>query len=1150
MPMSEPPLDEQPVEHQLHVQEQPAAIDEAGAVEAELPVTDGALDFGDMQMMEEIASSAPPPVQVEAEPAAEPVVGIRRGKKKKKKAVVPEVDPAEAARLAAEKAEAEAQAQAQAEAEAEAARVAAAEQEALRLEQERAAAAEAARIAAEEEAKRLAMQSVSFKITELKRQLSRFNEGHAALLQQISRQRAAIASDEAKLAGLEVEIEQAMGREDYDHADRVQSDVDLLKGRVASGKQTLADNEQKAKEHDAKKREMLKQGVQLHAARVDELRAERELEMGRCRAFVENYGGRLADAEIQLRDITQQIASTLKSASVEETSVGSKQESVDKEVDQRTESIRADKEQHNQTIAAIDDQIAELQRQIEVKQAERQAEIDAIAVIDNQIHDERQAFAEELKDISERTELIAQKRADCESKKQAMETQWSVLDEYRSSAQTHRESYSEVINTLCKDADAVQRDKSMLGFWLACIDEDQQVEQGAQHRQELLKAKLTTAKGDLHEVESANSEFADGMRVLQTETAQLQAALARYEQQLPDLEGQKTAAASTRNFKEASRLSGEIKRVQGEQEQATSRLTTLQATIAQKESQNANVSKKLSAMQKAVDVAEKAVHTDRFDTLKTYIAKLQGRVAIGDEFNTAFSQAQLDMAASEANEIAERLGLKTVGSVEADTVSLPQIDAVTVDVANLPAPVPRMTTEEATLVLRSFASQNAELNAQLDTAVAAEEYDLCNELTLKIDQLQLKHAAAQETLGDKAANVTMSTEEAEKVVGTYADDRAGLEANLQKAMADEDYDQCDALQGDLDTLDAKKAAADASLIGGPAPVDNTAVAELNTLFVAEVPQFELPQIPTFESSAPNAQPPVSASMHGDAATGVSMYDAGGASMYDSGAGVGASMYDGADATSSMYEEPAAGAGASLYDDAGVSAGASMYGDAVADGGASLYDTSGGGGESTYADTGGASMYADTGGASMYADTGGASMYDDTGGASMYDDTGGASMYDDSAGTVGPGESMYSAGDVGSGGFDFVSGGGDTGENAGEEAGVGGFGFIGGADATSTAEAEEPSGGFGFIGTSDSAAAPVTDAAVTSEPAVAEGGGFSFIAGESAGAPVPAGGIYSSEPAASSASMYDDPAPAEGSANIYGEPSPSPYTLICTARLAA
>jgi predicted nucleic acid-binding Zn-ribbon protein len=653
----------------------------------------------------------------------------------------------------------------------------------------------------------------------------------------------------------------------------------------------------------------------------------------------------------------------------------------------------------------------------------------------------------------------------------------------------------------------------MLGFWLACIDEDQQVEQGAQHRQELLKAKLTTVKGDLHEVESANSEFADGMRVLQTETAQLQAALARYEQQLPDLEGQKTAAASTRNFKEASRLNGEIKRVQGEQEEAKARLATLQATIAQKESQNADVSKKLSAMQKAVDVAEKAVHTDRFDTLKAYIAKLKARVATGDEFNTAFSQAQLDMATSEANEIAERLGLETVGSVEADTVSLPQIDAVTVDVSNLPAPVPRMTTEEATLVLRSFASQNAELTAQLDTAMAAEEYDLCDELTVKIDQLQQDHAAAQETLGDKAADVTMSTEEAEKVVATYADDLAGLEANLGKAMADEDYDQCDALQVEIDTLKTKKAAADASLSGGPAPVDSTAVAELNTLSVTDVPQFTLPQIPAFESSAPNAQPPEPASMYGDAASGL-----------------GASMYDGADAAPSMYEDPVASAGASMYDNAGVGAGASMYGDASADAGASMYaDTGGGHGESLYADTGGASMYADTGG------------------ASMYDDTGGASMYDDSAAT-GTGESMYGAGDAGGGGFDFVSGGGDTGENAGEDSGAGGFGFIGGTDATSTAEAE-PSGGFGFIGSSNSAAVPATDAAVTSEPDVAEGGGFSFIAGQSADAPAPAGGIYGSEPAASGASMYDDTAAGEGSANIYGEPSLSPYTLACMHRFA-
>ena len=56
--------------------------------------------------------------------------------------------------------------------------------------------------------------------------------------------------------------------------------------------------------------------------------------------------------------------------------------------------------------------------------------------------------------------------------------------------------------------------------------------------------------------------------------------------------------------------------------------------------------------------------------------------------------------------------------------------------------------------------------------MAAEEYDQCEELTFKIDKLEQDHAAANETLGDKAANITMSKEEAEKIVGLLGGRRA------------------------------------------------------------------------------------------------------------------------------------------------------------------------------------------------------------------------------------------------------------------------------------------------------------------------------------------------------------------------------------------
>lgn len=1074
-PAQEPAMEEAPAYEEPEAYEQPEpAAPAAAEEEAEVP---GLPDFGAMEMMEDLAASAPEPVEVVGGFGEEaPAAGIRRGKKKKKKAPSPTPEELEEraqkeARVAAEAAEAEAAAIAQAEAEAEQARYEAEQAEALRLEQERVAAAEAARIAAEEEAKRLAMQSVSYKITEMKKQVGGFNEEHAQLLQQISHQRSAIASDEAKLAGLESEIEQAMAREDYDHADRVQSDVDALKARVGSGKQTLSDNEHRAKQYDTRKSDMLNQSVQLHTARVAELLAKRDEELQRCAGFVNTYGGQLAEAENQLRDITQQIGLTLKTADAEEIAVDTEQITVDTEVDKRTETIRADKVEHEKTILTIDEQIAELERQIQVKQTERQAETDAINGIDGQIYEERQNFSTQLTDIAERTELIKQQRDDCEAKKQAMDIQWEVLDEHRADAQDHRTQYANVITEICEQTDQVQQEKAMLSFWLICIEEDQSAEQGAVHRQAQLKVKFDKVSADLQEVASANSEFADGMRVLTTESTQHQAALARYEQQLPDLEGQKAAAASTRNFKEASRLNGEIKRVNGEQEQATAKMSTLSASISQKEAQNADVSMKLTAMQKAVDVAQQALHTDRFETLKSQIAKLKARVASADEVNAASFQAQLDVASGEAKEITRMADLGSADAVDAEQISLPEVAAVSVDIVALPPPVPRMTEEEATKVLRTFVALDADLNAQLEAAMAAEEYDLCDELGAKIDNLTESMNAAEESLGDKAADLSMSNEDAEALLATYDADLSELEVGLEAAMGAEDYEQCDALQLKVDSLKSKKATADAAISGGPAPPDVSTRGDLKSMAVPAVPHFGLDPIPVFESSAvePAPQP---ASMYRDTGAG--------ASMYGDTAGAGGSMY-GSDpnAGASMYGDTA-GAGESMYGDTG--AAESMYGDSAA----------GGGGESMYgADpNAGASMYADTAGA-------GESMYDDPAaapaGGGGFDFVVGSAVAAPAADAGGFGFSVGAdaapAEEPVAGGFGFIAGGADAAPAEAEPA-AGGFGFIGGGDTAAAAPAPE-AGGFGFIGGG-------ADAAPAAEPAA---GGFGFIggAGDTAGA---------------------------------------------------
>ena len=468
---------------------------------------------------------------------------------------------------------------------------------------------------------------------------------------------------------------------------------------------------------------MIESSITLHDARAVELAATRGENVEICAGFIGEHGGRLQGGEESLSAILQQVSATGHGIAAEKVASDKLEVFVQEQVAAGTDEIRAKKDGHISNRDRIDSDIEELRRQVETKLAERQVETDAIDEVDAGVEAERQKFSKELADVDNSRQTIDRQEQVCLDRTAAVEAQWGRLEDYRAEIAAQRETVVEFADENSAEEEKVRKSQTLLRLWLSLAEQDKVAEEKAASQAQFLGTQLAKAQAELQTLASSNSEFSEGMSRLQTEKSQFQSVQKRCEHNLPALEAEKKTAASSRNFKEASRLSGEIKKVEAEKDEAERKLTSLGATIAAKQSENAALAQQLAGLTKAVDDAQKAANVSRLDHLKTQITALKARVATAtgvDEGNKMFYQAQLDVATEEAEDLCVKYSMPADFAEAAAPLSIPAVAPIEVVIAELPLPVPRMSEEEAMAVMQAFAGANKDLEDRLEAAMVAE----------------------------------------------------------------------------------------------------------------------------------------------------------------------------------------------------------------------------------------------------------------------------------------------------------------------------------------------------------------------------------------------------------------------------------------------
>ena len=172
-----------------------------------------------------------------------------------------------------------------------------------------------------------------------------------------------------------------------------------------------------------------------------------------------------------------------------------------------------------------------------------------------------------------------------------------------------------------------------------------------------------------------------------------------------------------------------------------------------------------------------------------------------------------------------------------------------------------MTEEEAVEVARAYGAKKTALEAELEAKQAAEDYDACDAIQGQLDELSAQHDIAVGIVGMTAA-------EASTLLSSLGAETARLQEAIAEKMAAEEYDECDALQGQLDELSAKQETAQ-KLSGGA--VSEGIPPAAGALPSEPVPQPAPAPTPTFDTgfdftAAAPAPAPASAPAPAPAAT--------------------------------------------------------------------------------------------------------------------------------------------------------------------------------------------------------------------------------------------------------------------------------------------
>eukprot|EP00898_Chlorokybus_atmophyticus_P005674 jgi/Chlat1/6107/Chrsp40S05688 len=564
----------------------------------------------------------------------------------------------------------------------------------------------------------------------------------------------------AQLAELEEQQVKASEAEDFEQAD-------ALSSRIAVAEKQLMDADAKSKAADKaadKAVEAAEQSVQDEVA--ERLAA--------------------AAAASQLILAIEQVDALLR------TKAQQQHEATDAELSARSSEYEAARREAEAKVRAAADEEAELLRLAEeasgsdaevraALQAEcnsLQAEADKLrAALEaklSEIEDRRHKMSDVVKRIAESTEQFAPARRKVEQEKasaqlelRACEEQLEELEVARNAASLAAEDAEEAGNSHREFVAAAER---LASFAAAEADVKQRhlyVQQAARQRDRQLKqeeldasSEAANLRGRINAAQASLQQTAAHKLKLAAQVASAQQRATAAEKRIPELESEKKLAAAARNFKEAGRLANEAKAVAAERDAAAAEASELAARLDSATEGEVLQQQLLGSMQGELKSVSRRAAFASWRRLRQLLQSTkEAKIDAPDDIK-AFLQEEEAACCAEIAVLEDIYGF-----------------AAEVDDASTPSPAMNVTQVEVTMASNREQPVEAAQRAEHDTVTST---------------------AAAEQLADGKHDVHARWQSLQEACNS-------LQASIDQAVEQEDWDQAATLQAEHDAMAAELA---------------------------------------------------------------------------------------------------------------------------------------------------------------------------------------------------------------------------------------------------------------------------------------------------------------------------------------------------------
>jgi len=361
--------------------------------------------------------------------------------------------------------------------------------------------------------------------------------------------------------------------EKFDEAGALDATIQELKDSIARRIEEVASVARRGEELSGKLLDLAhsREALTMNAfERVQVLQQESEEQLA---STAERLQRRLASEEARLESEKKRVNISVSHLEKDQQNLSEEWQQVNEAIDQQTTEHTAERDQAKAQRAQLDAEIQQLQQSLDKKLLERATLSEAVDSAEIRIASIRSKFEKQLTRLEGKQRRVEEAEREVQQDSQQLQSMHEDLEQLhqtcREGAEQGRREIAEIISEQRRLRGMKRltcRGVRLRTAWQTLLEP---------HREMLSKARQKWEQATRE-----NARVAESSAAQETEAAKLRSQIDAVGLQLPALEAEKKRAVASRSFKEAGRLTEEIKKREQEQSTLETRLEALQQELA------------------------------------------------------------------------------------------------------------------------------------------------------------------------------------------------------------------------------------------------------------------------------------------------------------------------------------------------------------------------------------------------------------------------------------------------------------------------------------------------------------------------------------------------------------------------------------------